>query len=103
MKNRTKEIFTLFAEFSACALIAVFVAGLIGLNEADSGTESPKSPATGQTLQVRPAVGDPTPLQSPLQSPKGQTDQNAAGNLQRPQKADTLQPNASPSDYSELD
>jgi hypothetical protein len=48
----------------------------------------------GQTLEVRDAVGDPEPLQDNLQSPRANTSQEAAGQLQIPRTVDELQPNA---------
>lgn len=96
----TEERIKLFLQMALAAVISItvvaqFSPGLISDTDAeDSETESfLNDRLNGQQLQVRPSFGQPAPLDSPLQSPRGQTDQNARSELQTPQQ-DLQQPNA---------
>lgn len=80
----------------------LIVAVLMGEEPSKIETPATEQDATNeqQTLQVREAIGDPEPLSENLQSPSGQTSQEAAGQLQIPRGADSLQPNAKTLDIS---
>jgi hypothetical protein len=101
MSQDQKTLSILFAQLSGSAILAVFVATQLFSPSPISTTNEPSqnTPTNTNILEVRPAVGDPEPLNTPLQSPKGKSDQKAAGSLQTPQKAETLQPNAGLSEF----
>lgn len=97
-----EERLKLFGQLISVAVLSVLFSNLM-TNDFSAVSPDEQETATdliindqlnnGTTLEVKPAIGQPKPLSSPLQSP-GQTEQQARGKLQQPQTSDELQPNA---------
>lgn len=72
------------------------------LKEENSGNEDTQVQGVqnnGEQLQVKDSVGDPSPLAPGTLQGSDKAQQKAAGNLQTPQRASDLQPNAKLSDF----
>lgn len=108
----------MFMQFAVATLVSVGLSvGLFGdivRSDADTPADNPSRTDTqldqllnGEVLKVKEAVGDPQPLKSNLQSPKGQSDQSTqknlqvpgGNNLQRGSSGGGLQPNAGLSEF----
>ncbi len=91
------------AQFAVVGLVAVWFASTFSDDlKLASIDVTPEQEITTQIeggLQVREAIGEPTPLADPLQGAKGSAQQEAAGSLQNPQKSSDLQPNAKLPDF----
>lgn len=104
--------YTLGMQFVAVAVLTLVLVGsiygaLFGDDEpASTGVQGATSIQVSPTpdnssLQVRDAVGEPAPLNSPIQGAQGTTQQDASSPLQQPSASDDLQPNARLSDFPE--
>ena len=105
---------TIFAQLTLAAIFSVVVTAQLAPHITRQVEEEPTrtdaildSRLNGQQLQVRPASGQPAPLDIPLQSSRNQSDQDAQGDLQTPQEdiqkqqKQSLQPNAGIDDLPE--
>ncbi len=88
---------TIFLQLIIISLVTIGVVSLFNpVSSSDvkgAVTEGNSTPLGGNGLQVREAIGDPTPLTTPIQGATGQPQQEAAGSLQK-QSTQLLQPNA---------
>lgn len=103
-----EERLKLFAQMLIVAVLSVAIISQISPSIVEQQDDTPTqtdlildSRLNGQQLQVKPASGQPTPLDAPLQSSSGNTDQSAQGDLQKPRQNlqlpdanQNLQPNA---------
>lgn len=99
MIGNKRAIFTLGMQYLVIAIATVSIVHIADFTVIPTETTTvPTSSPTQTTLQVRPSVGDPQPVSDLIQGTRnGQ--QQAAGDLQTPQTADQLQPNAKLSEF----
>lgn len=106
--TNTQKRFGLFMQMMVVLAVSLLAAKLLGgavvtgggQNGQDSKAESiVESHLNGATLKVEPALGNPTPLDSPIQGgARGQADTQASDELQQPrqnlqqQSSQNLQP-----------
>ena len=102
-----QERLKLFAQIASAATVSVLAVAQLAPNVIDDAATTVEPTRTeqfldrldGGALQVLPANGRPVPIDTPLQSSRNQSDQEAAGELQQPQSdlqqgQDGLQPSA---------